>query len=133
MPDGKEIGQWNPPWKIYSTGFLGVSNGLVETTYNGITIYPGQSVELFAFEKMDMGRGFSIMGLNVPPVLARFSKWPPIFWEISNLPTNVKTPLTPAENYTTRLSLYCEELAKRINASFNIKWDQRPKIIMQSK
>ncbi|MGC8516102.1 MAG: hypothetical protein ACP5OC_08225 [Thermoplasmata archaeon] len=118
------VGQWNPPWKLFSSGFPGVSNGLIEATYVGITIYPGQSVELFAFEKIYGAPDAPLMGLNAPPYLKGFGTWPPVFWAINKLPPNVTAPLSPEEKYVVTMSLFCEELQKRVSASFNIKWDQ---------
>lgn len=117
------IGIWSPPWKLFSGGFPGVSNGLKEATYVGVTIYPGQTLTLKCLELINTSK--SLMGLNAPPYLEGFSSWPPIFWTTDSLPNGIKAPLKTDETYTITVSLFYEESKKAVISNFVLTYDSK--------
>lgn len=120
------LGIWSPPWKLYSGGFPGVSNGLRETTYVGVTIYPGQTLTLRGVELIDIpSTSVHLMGLNAPPYLMGFSSWPPIFWALSSLPNQITAPLKANKRYTITVALFYEETKKMVASTFAIAWDAK--------
>lgn len=118
---GDTLGQWIPPWKLYSVGITGINNGLIEAKYDSTTIYPGQKVYLGGFEKLDID-GNSVIGLNAPPYSVGNLIWPAIYWEITPLPNGVKAPLEKEKNYFVTISVYCEENSHGVSLIFEMKW-----------
>ncbi len=123
---GSILGVWTPPWKLFSGGFPGVSNGLVEATYVGVTIYPGQTLTLRGVELIytpPLATG--LMGLNAPPYLMGFSSLPPVFWTASSLSKDITAPLKADERYTVTVSLFYEETKKKLTSNFFITYDSK--------
>ena len=117
--------QWPIPWKLHSAGFPGLEKRLVESTYTGITIFPGQTVKLRGFERMEFGQS-TVMGLNAPPFLEgeENPSWPPLFWETGKADDAVKPNLKSNEKYAFAVSLFGQELKWSIQRRFIISWVQ---------
>ena len=117
--------QWQIPWKLYSAGYPGLEKRLVESTYTGITIFPGQTVKLRGFERMKFGQS-TVMGLNAPPFLEgeENPSWPPLFWETGKADDAVKPNLKSNEKYAFTVSLFGQELKWSIQKRFIISWVQ---------
>ena len=117
--------QWPLPWKLYSAGYPGLEKKLVESTYTGVTIFPGQTITLRGFERMEFGQS-TVMGLNAPPFLEgeENSHWPPLFWGTGKVDNTVKPNLQPNEKYGFAVAVFCEELKWSIERHFLISWVQ---------
>ena len=120
------LGIWSPPWKLFSGGFPGVSNGLTEATYVGVTVYPGQTLTLRGIELIDIpSTSIRLMGLNAPPYLMGFGSLPSIFWAISSLPNSITAPLKANKRYRITVSLFYEETKKKVTSKFVIAYDSK--------
>ena len=120
------LGIWSPPWKLFSGGFPGASNGLKEATYVGVTVYPGQTLTLRGIELIDISSlSMHLMGLNAPPYLMGFDSMPPMFWTISSEEDGIIASLKANERYTITVSLFYEETKKTVTSNFVIAYDSK--------
>ena len=114
---GDVLGQWIPPWKLYSNS----KEGMIEVKYDSTTIYPGQRVYLGGFERLDIDNN-PVIGLNAPPYIVGARNFPDIYWEFSPLSNGEQAPLKKEENYFVTISVYCEEYSHGVSLLLLMKW-----------